>query len=272
MAEKQVWVSVKDAGVCANRNAKHRRKMEDEHMLVDKFGGVDQQSFFGVYDGHGGQGASAFCKKRLHTAFEDQLKSLSTGDYENTEKMSNVCSQAYKVTDAEMKESVPAAGACVVTAIVRQVGEKRYLYVANAGDSRAVLSRAGKAIRLTKDHKPTDEDEKKRIESVKGFIDKEGRVNGLVGVSRALGDHNMKGPGKDYIINDPYFTMTTLEDDDDYLILACDGVWDVVEDQAAVDLIRSTTEDCNNKAKALIVHAIKTGSQDNVSAIVVQFK
>jgi len=264
------WVSVKDAGVCANKNAKHRRKMEDEHMLVDKFGGIDSQAFFGVYDGHGGQTAAVFCKKRLHAVFEENMKNLSDYELVDAEKMAQVTTQSYKTTDDEMKPTIPAAGACVVTCILRIVNDHRYLYVANAGDSRAVLSRGGKAVRLTRDHKPSDETEKQRIIDMKGFIDKDGRVNGLVAITRALGDHHMKGPGKDYILADPYFQLIELAPEDDYLILACDGVWDVVEDQAAVDLVLASTENANAKAKLLVSHSIKSGSQDNVSVIVVQ--
>jgi len=268
--EETTWVAVKDAGVCANKNAKHRRRMEDEHMLVDKFGGVDSQAFFGVYDGHGGHSAAAFCKTRLHTAYEEFIKNCSDTDLVDSEKISEISKSSYKLTDEEMKESVPAAGACVVTTIVRTVNSHRYLYVANAGDSRAVLSRAGKAQRLTHDHKPSDEPEKQRIADMKGFIDGDGRVNGLVAITRALGDHHMKGPGKDFILAEPYTQLIEINEDDDYLILACDGVWDVVEDQAAIELVRGLTGNCTAKAKSLVSHAIKAGSTDNVSVIVVQ--
>jgi protein phosphatase PTC1 len=268
--QSKVWVAVKDAGVSANKNAKYRRKMEDEHVLEDQFGGASHQAYFGVYDGHGGQTAAVFCKTRLHLVFEENFKSLSDEDLINPEKMCQVVTNCYKKTDEEMKPTIPAAGACVVTCIIRSVNDHRYLYVANAGDSRAVLSRGGTAIRLTHDHKPTDETEKQRILDLKGFIDKDQRVNGLIAVSRALGDHHMKGPGKDFILGDPYFQLLELTPEDDYLILACDGVWDVIEDQAAVDMIRSSSENASSKAKLLVTQSIKSGSQDNCSVIVVQ--
>jgi len=226
--------------------------------------------FFGVYDGHGGQTASAFCKKQLHVVYEELMKDLSDADLVDPDKMAQVSMQCYLKTDEEMKASVPAAGACVVTSIVRVVGDQRFIYVANAGDSRAVLSRGGRAQRLSKDHKPEDEQEKQRILDMKGFIDADGRVNGLVGITRALGDHHMKGPGKDFILATPYFQLIKLTPEDNYLILACDGVWDVIGDQAVVDLVQGSTDTCTNKAKALVSHAIKAGSTDNVSVIVVQ--
>jgi len=263
------WVSVKDAGVCAHKNK--RRKMEDCHTLVDKLDGIDTQAWFGVYDGHGGVTAAKFCETRLHTAFVELAKDLpEEDDWTHSDKVHDIFSKAFKKTDQEMKESVPAAGACVVTALVRKVKDARYLYISNLGDARAVLSRGGKAVRLSYDHKPTLDEEKKRIEDVGGFVDSQGRVNGLVAVSRAMGDHNMKGENKSYISNDPYFSLVKLEEEADFLILACDGVWDVVEDQAAIDLIRDGAASCKERAKKLLLHAIKTGTEDNVSVIVVQ--
>jgi len=272
MAEQSspTWVAVKDAGVCANRNAKHRRKMEDEHVLEDQFGGISHQAYFGVYDGHGGQSAAGFCKNRLHLVVKEHLAKLNDEELTNPEKMSTVFTASYKETDEEMKPTIPSAGACVVTCVIRSINDRRYLYVANAGDSRAVLSRGGTAVRLSRDHKPTEESEKLRIIELKGFIDKDNRVNGLIGVSRALGDHHMKGPGKDFILAEPYFQLIELTPEDDYLILACDGIWDIFEDQVAVELIRSVSENATGKAKQLVAQSIKGGSQDNCSAIVVQ--
>jgi len=262
------WVAVKDAGLSAHKNK--RRKMEDCHTLVDKFGGNVSQAFFGVYDGHGGEKAAKFCETRLHIVFETESKSLTDDNWTNQETVLSVFTSSYKKTDAEMKASVPAAGSCAVTAFIKKVKEDKYLYVANVGDSRAVLSRAGKAVRLSFDHKPSNEDEKKRIEAASGFIDAQGRVNGLVAVSRAMGDWNMKGEGKNFISNEPYLSITKLESDDDFIILACDGVWDVVQDQEAVDLIRDGTLPAKDRAKKLLAHAIKAGTEDNVSVIVVQ--
>jgi len=270
MEQAKTWSAVKEAGVCANKNAKYRRKMEDEHVLEDQLGGLSHQAYFGVYDGHGGQTCAAFCKNRLHLIVQELLAGLSDDDLTNAEKMNQVFTTAYLKTDEEMKPSIPAAGACIVTSVIRTVKDHRYLYVANAGDSRAVLSRGGAAVRLTHDHKPSDETEKQRILDLKGFIDKDQRVNGLIAVSRALGDHHMKGPGKDFILATPYFQLIELTPEDDYLILACDGIWDTVEDQAAVDLIRNSSENATGKAKQLVAQAIKAGSQDNCSAIVVQ--
>lgn len=96
---------------------------------------------------------------------------------------------------------------------------RRVLYCANAGDARGVLCRAGKAVRLTYDHKGTDKQEAKRIMDAGGFV-MSGRVNGVLAVTRALGDSSMK----EYVVGAPYTTETDLTDEDEFMILACDGV------------------------------------------------
>lgn len=96
---------------------------------------------------------------------------------------------------------------------------RRVLYSANAGDARGVLCRAGKAVRLTYDHKGSDKQEAKRIMDAGGFV-MSGRVNGVLAVTRSLGDSSMK----EFVVGSPYTTETQLCDDDEFLILACDGV------------------------------------------------
>lgn len=96
---------------------------------------------------------------------------------------------------------------------------RRVLYTANAGDARAVLCRAGKAVRLTYDHKGSDRQEAKRIMDAGGFV-MNNRVNGVLAVTRALGDSSMK----EFVVGAPYTTETELSDEDEFLIIACDGV------------------------------------------------
>jgi protein phosphatase PTC1 len=98
-------------------------------------------------------------------------------------------------------------------------GLRRVLYCANAGDARGVLCRGGKAVRLTYDHKGSDKQEAKRITDAGGFM-MSGRVNGVLAVTRSLGDAAMK----EFVVGAPYTTETELCDEDEFMIIACDGV------------------------------------------------
>lgn len=106
-----------------------------------------------------------------------------------------------------------------VPLVVPPANSKHVLYSANAGDARGVLCRSGKAVRLTYDHKGTDKQEAKRITDAGGFV-MSGRVNGVLAVTRSLGDSSMK----EFVVGAPYTTETELCEDDEFLILACDGV------------------------------------------------
>ncbi|KAH7924269.1 protein phosphatase 2C [Leucogyrophana mollusca] len=143
---------------------------------------------------------------------------------------------------------------------------RRVLYSANAGDARGVLCRAGKAVRLTYDHKGSDKQEAKRIVDAGGFV-MSGRVNGVLAVTRSLGDSSMK----EFVVGSPYTTETELCEDDEFLILACDGLWDVTGDQGAIDLIRHK-EDAQEASQILVNHALARQSNDNVTVLVVRFK
>eukprot|EP01122_Echinamoeba_exundans_P015219 TRINITY_DN7128_c0_g1_i1.p1 TRINITY_DN7128_c0_g1~~TRINITY_DN7128_c0_g1_i1.p1 ORF type:complete len:293 (-),score=56.25 TRINITY_DN7128_c0_g1_i1:49-849(-) len=262
-AEKKRWVAVKQVGLAADRNSRHRRKMEDAHCHVDSFAGVEKQAYFGVYDGHGGNSCALYCAEHLHKNLEEELKNIPADA--SDDQMRALFTTLYSKTDTNLKESVPAAGACVVSALIRPLESgKRKLFVANVGDSRAVLSRDGKAEVLTANHHVENEDEVARIKATGGFII-DGRVNAMIAITRSLGDHHMK----QWLINEPHFYATELQETDTTLILACDGLWDVVEPQAALDFIKEE-EDAQVAAKKLLVKAIQDGSTDNLTVMVVR--
>lgn len=126
-------------------------------------------------------------------------------------------------------------------------------------------SRGGKAVRLTYDHKGSDAQEAKRIMDAGGFV-MNNRVNGVLAVTRSLGDSAMK----EFVVGSPYTTETTLSDQDTFLIVACDGLWDVTDDQDAVDLV-ANEPDPQAAAACLLQHALSNFSTDNTSVMVVRF-
>ena len=123
-------------------------------------------------------------------------------------------------------------GSTACTAIVRREINHNVLYVANIGDTRAVLSKNGQAERLSKDHKATDPDEIDRVRSAGGSI-MENRVAGGLAITRAFGDHAYKSFG---VTAQPYIVRHVLRPFDKFLIIASDGIWDTVTDEQAVSL------------------------------------
>ncbi|PSN66276.1 PP2C-domain-containing protein [Corynespora cassiicola Philippines] len=147
-----------------------------------------------------------------------------------------------------------------------EASRQRVLYTANVGDARIVLCRNGRALRLSYDHKGSDENEGRRVASAGGLI-LNNRVNGVLAVTRALGDAYMK----DLVTGHPYTTETVIQaDQDEFLILACDGLWDVCSDQEAVDLVRGI-QDPQVASKTLVDHALARFSTDNLSCMIVRF-
>ncbi|KAI3336358.1 protein serine/threonine phosphatase 2C [Xylariaceae sp. AK1471] len=143
---------------------------------------------------------------------------------------------------------------------------QRVLYTANVGDARIILCRAGKALRLSYDHKGSDENEGKRIANAGGLI-LNNRVNGVLAVTRALGDAYMK----DLVTGHPYTTETVIQPEvDEFIIIACDGLWDVCSDQEAVDLIRDNSDPVA-ASKLLVDHALTRFSTDNLSCMIIRF-
>jgi serine/threonine protein phosphatase PrpC len=149
---------------------------------------------------------------------------------------------------------------------------------ANVGDSRAVLSADGRVMRSTMDHKPQSTMESTRVVEAGGYI-LMGRVCGNLAVSRALGDFTYKEvrtlpPEKQKI--SPYADITVVPrtESDDFLIVACDGIWDVVTNQQAVSFVarlRKHDEVAEVVAEKLLDHCLRRGSTDNMSALVVYF-
>lgn len=189
------------------------------------------------------------------------IKAATESDKSNgaTDSASNLAPQ--------INSTIPTStSATALPKLQESASRQRVLYTANVGDARIVLCRNGKALRLSYDHKGSDEHEGRRIANAGGLI-LNNRVNGVLAVTRALGDAYMK----DLVTGHPYTTETVIQADiDEFLILACDGLWDVCSDQEAVDLIRHT-HDPQNASKQLVDYALGRFSTDNLSCMVVRF-
>jgi protein phosphatase PTC1 len=170
------------------------------------------------------------------------------------------------VVAGDASDAKPASTEAAHARLKKSATRQRVLYTANVGDARIILCRAGKALRLSYDHKGSDENEGKRIANAGGLI-LNNRVNGVLAVTRALGDAYMK----DLVTGHPYTTETVIQpESDEFLIIACDGLWDVCDDQEAVDLVRGV-QDPVAASKQLVDHALSCFSTDNLSCMIVRF-
>jgi protein phosphatase 1G len=130
------------------------------------------------------------------------------------------------------------------TAVLTLLNHKtKKIITANIGDSRGVLSRAGKAVALSFDHKPEDDIELTRIRKAGGYLTSDGRVKGGLNLSRAFGDHQYKQNRKlplfeQMVTAKPDFTVHDLTEEDEFMIIACDGIWNSMTNQEAVNYVR----------------------------------
>ncbi|CCC08324.1 unnamed protein product [Sordaria macrospora k-hell] len=201
--------------------------------------------------------------------WEDRVPSnqSATGSQAIAPAVVKATEDALKVEDGQSEKS-PSSSIPEAThaKLKNSATRQRVLYTANVGDARIVLCRSGKALRLSYDHKGSDENEGKRIANAGGLI-LNNRVNGVLAVTRALGDTYIK----DLVTGHPYTTETVIQPEwDEFMIIACDGLWDVCSDQEAVDLVRDIQEPVI-AAKKLVDHALSRFSTDNLSCMIVRF-
>nr|POF10862.1 putative protein phosphatase 2c 27 [Quercus suber] len=234
--EKSDFLPVFRSGSCAERGPK--QYMEDEHICLDNLiehlgataGFPSPGAFYGVFDGHGGTDAASFIRNNiLRFIVEDShfpicVEKAITSAFVKAD---------YAFADASCLDI--SSGTTALTALIFG----RTMIIANAGDCRAVLGRRGRAIEMSKDHKPNCISERIRIEKLGGVI-YDGYLNGQLSVARALGDWHMKGPKGSAcpLSAEPELQETLLSEDDEFLIIGCDGLWDVMSSQGAVSMAR----------------------------------
>lgn len=163
---------------------------------------------------------------------------------------------------------------------------KDRIYCANSGDSRAVLCEDGKEVELSHDHKPDNEEEKARIEKAQGFVSF-GRTNGVLSLSRALGDFDYKTneqlKAQDQIISAfPDVLELPLTEKTEFIITACDGIWDCLNNEEAVKRIRGelaegkSVKDINEKMlDEICASSVEGGGGvgcDNMTSVIIKFK
>lgn len=249
-----------------------RPQMEDFVAVADdvRGDGTHALQFYGLFDGHGGREVA-----KQGGEFVQQYISEHSGALSDPV----ACEQTLVAALVQANKLFPVTpldqcqGSTALLAVV--VGETR-LHIANIGDSRAVLFSRGRVTRVSLDHKPLDPAEYQRILNVSGWVSPDGRIMGVLSVARALGDKALFP----FVSSQPFtaaFELEALADGaapgEQFLVLACDGVWDVVSDSQACTVVRESLQQHGGNtavaAAALRDWAYINGSNDNISVIVV---
>ncbi|XP_071609767.1 protein phosphatase Mn(2+)-dependent 1K isoform X1 [Heliangelus exortis] len=224
---------------------------------------------FAVYDGHGGAAAADFCNKYMEKYIKEFLA--------QEENLENVLNKAFlEIHNAYEKHVHQSADATLMssgtTATVALLRDGIELVVASVGDSRALLCRKGKAMKLTTDHTPERKEEKERIRKCGGFVTwnslGQPHVNGRLAMTRSIGDLELKASG---VIAEPETKRVQLHHaDDSFLVLTTDGINFIVNSQEICDFINQ----CHDPAEAahvVIEQAVQFGTEDNSTVVIVPF-
>ena len=231
----------------------------NEFLGIDKDKTNDKYSFFGAYDGHSGKYTSLFIRSQIH--HKVFMNENFPNDFEKA--IHNGILEIDSIVNQVQERDEFACGSTVLAAWIRNNEE---LIVGNVGDCRGFICRDGKTIEIADPHHPTRPDEKNRIESLGGAVVKRGawRVNGILAVSRSIGDSNMKK----FVIADPEITKFNLQPND-FVIIASDGLWDVVKPDEMLQIVQETCKTKGRKfvCQTLCDEALEKQSKDNVTVL-----
>ncbi|CAK9027783.1 unnamed protein product [Durusdinium trenchii] len=252
--------------------------------------------YFGVFDGHGGAQVSELAARNLHRNILAFFRQKAVQPASRDEKLKMAVREAFSHTDKEIlglseRKKFDSAGSTAVCAMLHgnpKLGTALRLVLAHVGDSRAILCRAGQAVQVTEDHKPDRIDEKKRIERAGGLVlnvrgawriaapanprgsTKSSRreYQGL-SITRSLGDACFKNPALSAA--DPEVRVLPITDKDLFVVLVTEGVTRVLSNQDVVDCASKHWDDPEEAAKNVVRTAFQKGSDENLTALVVQF-
>ncbi|XP_014259564.1 probable protein phosphatase 2C T23F11.1 isoform X2 [Cimex lectularius] len=236
-------VTTKCSLICKNEQVKvglssmqgWRVSMEDSHTLLLEVPQDPSASFYAIFDGHGGSKISEYASRHLYKWIFNQ-KAYQEGD------IVQAIENGYLELDAFMRENKvlrdDLAGSTAVVVLIKG----NTLYCGNAGDSRAIAVVNGTVRPLSHDHKPTEPAEYARIKEAGGWVEYN-RVNGNLALSRALGDYmfktnSKKSPKEQVVTAFPEVIVEEIDESWEFIVLACDGIWDVMSNEEVAGFIR----------------------------------
>ncbi|KAL6110819.1 ppm1k [Pungitius sinensis] len=244
-----------------------QRKDNEDRFQVSQM--TDSILYFAVFDGHGGPGAADFCEKYMEKFIKDLVAEESN--------LEVVLRKAFLEIDKALarhlhfcpKDPGTNTGTTSTVALLRDGIE---LVVASVGDSRAMLCRKGKALKLTADHTPERKDEKERVKRSGGFITwnslGQPNVNGRLAMTRSIGDFDLKSTG---VIAEPETKRVSLHHaHDSFLALTTDGINFIMNSQEICNVINQC-HDPKEAAQRIADQSLQYGSEDNSTIVVVPF-
>jgi serine/threonine protein phosphatase PrpC len=240
-----------------------RNSMEDVHVICE----IPEKLFFSaeIYDGHGGKGAAQIAAEMLTPCFLNLWEREIEKPLQKCRGETELLRQAYIEIDEYISDIGEKSG---TTAATFYIFDKRFI-ISNVGDTRVIIGTHAGVDLLTVDHKPSLPEERSRIEKLGGFILDLGipRVQGILAVSRALGDASLKP----FVSSEPRIIEGYLKRENDFVVLACDGVWDVLTPKEVINIVRSA-DNLREGAMEIKDTALDNGSSDNISVIVIDLR
>nr|BAN41176.1 protein phosphatase 2C, putative [Entamoeba invadens] len=246
--------------VASEKNYPRRRTMEDAHFIMDPLVELNGHiySLYCIFDGHGGRTASQHAAKIVGGMVTEILKR----DIAIEEKIEDI----YAELNLSIKDNkIDYPGSCALMCIIDKFGDKRTIYMSNAGDSMGYILSTSGVTCMSEEHNTKNSEEITRLQN-SGALIMSGRVNGVIAVTRALGDHYIK----QWIVSAPYMKAAEVTSDMKYIVLACDGLWDGINAEKVKEVLETEGVQFEAVAKQLTQLAISKGSTDNITVIVIK--
>lgn len=295
---KSYYVTADSIGVRVHAESWPGKQMDLRDRYISDEPMDELGVYFGVFDGHGGSHVSDLAAKNLHKNVLAHFRQKQVQPASRDEKLKVALREAFTQTDKEIlalaeRKKFEQQGSTALVAMLHgnpKLGTALRLVVSNVGDSRAVLCRAGQAVAVSDDHKPDRLDEKKRIERAGGLVlnvrgawriaapanptsNKKASRREYQGLSmtRSFGDSYFKIANAPLSIPDPEVKILPITDKDLFLVMATDGIFNVMSNQDVVDCASVHWDDAEEAAKNIVRTAFQKGSDENLTAMVLQF-
>ena len=258
--------SFKDISFIQFQNESYRNYMEDRFSILTNFPNNEEKALFAIFDGHGGSIISEFLCQNFITFFMKQYQKYEIKNYEKIfqKTFSSLNDEIKKISNSYKMGST--ATIILITKEIDQIlGSQKVIYCANIGDTNCELFSKSNCKRISYEHRCNDSVEENRIKKGNGSIIN-GRVGGIISVTRAFGDFQCKDFG---LICEPYINKVNVNcNEKNYLILATDGIWDYISEED-IFFITINNNDSMIICKNIIDKAKLNGSTDNMTCMVI---